>query len=373
MSTETASRAALHELIALLQEIDSRWAGPDWNMNSAADITEGHRALMHMLEGGLASMFECDPAAPSFRRIVTPSRKFSGDNADAVYFDAPVSPQHSYLVRGNMSGAIYVSITVEMGTEGGGMASKTCGVINDTEFDTDADGSFEIHVGGEARKRNWLPLEKGASRLTTRHYYEEEESAAANPARLPFLSIQRLDQGPPPAVPGDAAVAAGIGRVAKFVRARTLEMPPMAGQKQLPPFVGLTPNEFPAPVKPGALGLAAFDAAYSMAPYMLGPDEALVITGRWPDCRCANVSLWNRHQQTYDYANRRISLNRAQTRLEPDGSFRMVLAHKEPGIPNWIDTEGRPFGLVFWRFMLPEGEIEAPRGEAVPLQNVAEN
>ena len=32
-------------------------------------------------------------------------------------------------------------------------------------------------------------------------------------------------------------------------------------------------------------------------------------------------------------------------------------------MPNWIDTEGRPFGMVFWRFFLPEGEVETPRAD----------
>jgi hypothetical protein len=83
------------------------------------------------------------------------------------------------------------------------------------------------------------------------------------------------------------------------------------------------------------------------------------------------VSLWNRFLQTLDYANRPVSRNRAQTTLEPDGSFRMVLAHRDPGHPNWIDTEGRLFGIVFWRFMLAEGPIETPRAEVVPFAEVA--
>jgi hypothetical protein len=69
----------------------------------------------------------------------------------------------------------------------------------------------------------------------------------------------------------------------------------------------------------------------------------------------------------YDYVNRPVSRNRANTTLEPDGSFRMVIAHQDPGIPNWIDTEGRPSGTVFWRFFLPEGDIEAPQTEVVKL------
>jgi len=30
--------------------------------------------------------------------------------------------------------------------------------------------------------------------------------------------------------------------------------------------------------------------------------------------------------------HRSVSLNRAQTTLEPDGSFRMVIAHRDPGV-----------------------------------------
>ena len=48
----------------------------------------------------------------------------------------------------------------------------------------------------------------------------------------------------------------------------------------------------------------------------------------------------------------------------------MVLAHRDPGVPNWLDTEGRPFGMVYWRFLLPEGEIETPRAEVVELASL---
>ena len=42
----------------------------------------------------------------------------------------------------------------------------------------------------------------------------------------------------------------------------------------------------------------------------LEADGALVITGRFPECRFTNVVLWNAFMQSYDYANRQISLNR---------------------------------------------------------------
>jgi len=173
-----------------------------------------------------------------------------------------------------------------------------------------------------------------------------------------------------PAAPTDATVAAAIRRMGTYVRSRTLQIMARPGEADPPAFVSRLPHVFPAPVTPGAHALAAADAAYSMAPYLLGPDDALVMRVRWPECRCANVSLWNRQLQTFDYLRNPVSLNRAQAPAGPDGTTTMVIAHRDPGVAHWLATEGRAFGMVFWRFMLPEGPIDTPTAEVVPLDAV---
>ena len=367
---ETESRRALHELIDLLGEVDRRWASPAWNLHSADDIVGAHRALMHMLQWGLVGLFERDPAAPRFHRIVDPDRKVLGDNPDAVYFDAPVSADHVYRVTGETKGATYTSITVESGEAWGSMSNQVVGVLNDESFDTDADGRFEILLGGERRDRNWLALPAAGS-ISTRHYFEDPTHAAADPARVPEMRIEVIDAdgnpaATPPPRPSDETVAAGIRRVAGLVRELTVDRPPTTGD-ETPTWVSRVPNVFPTPDPPGDMGLSAFDAAYAMAPFLVGGDEALVVRARWPKCRFANVCLWNRHLQTFDYTTRSISLNRARTVADADGRFTAVIAHTDPGVPNWLDTEGRPSGTVCWRFMLPEGAIETPQAELVPL------
>lgn len=370
MTIETDTRKALRELIDLLTEIDQRWAAEEWNLTSAADVVGAHRALMHLLEGGIANHFEYDRHYPQFRRIVTPNRKFTGDNADAIYFEAAVDPGLEYRVRGNMAGAVYMSLTVEVGTDDGSMGTRTAAVLNNSQFNISADGDFELRLGGTAEGRNCLSLQD-ASSVTVRYYFEETHCVAADPTREPVISIEALEPGPVPAPANEQSVARGIRRVAEFVRSRTLGMPPMASQQQ-PDFVSLVPNQFPPPVLPGDFALSAHDAHYSMAPYYLAPDQALVITGRWPTrCAFANVSLWNRFQQTYDYQHRTVSLNRKQTKAEADGSFRIILAHQDPGAPNWLDTEGAAFGLVFWRYFLAEEAIETPCAEVVSFASIA--
>ena len=365
---DTDSRRALSELIDTLREADERWISPEWNLHTDDDAVDAHRALMHYLQWGLVGLFERDPSAPRFQRFVTPSRKLLGDNPDTVYFEAPVSAGHAYRVRGETKGATYVSITVESSAGWGSMDNQVLSVINDTTLDVDADGRFELLLGGEPRQRNWLALPPQEGAIICRHYFEDVTHAATDPNRVPAMHIEVIDGTPPPRS-SDASVSAGIRRVAALVRELTVDRPPMIDGEPRS-WVSLVPNEFPPPGMPGDLGLAATDAAYALAPFVVGPDEALVIRGRWPRCRYANVSLWNRHLQSLDYANRSISLNRAQMVADADGGFTAVISHTDPGTPNWLDTEGRPFGIAFWRFMLPEGDIDTPQAELVPLADL---
>ncbi|MGQ0830685.1 MAG: DUF1214 domain-containing protein [Microthrixaceae bacterium] len=368
----TQSQQAYDHLLATLREVGERFAGEEWGLTDPTDVAEALRVVLHHLGTAVETQLEDDPAHPVFREIVTPWRKSLGDNADARYHDARVHPAGAYRVRGNTGGAIYMSFTVEAGAEDGAFPSATVGVINDTDIDIAADGSFELLLGGPSRPRGWLALAPDASRITVRHYWEQAEPPARPPAPSLGLAIELVDGDvpAPPAAPTDESVASALARMANYVRSRTLEIMAKPGEGDAPAFVSRVPHEFPPPVRPGAHALAAADAAYSMAPYLLGPDDALVMRARWPECRCANVTLWNRQLQTFDYLRNRVSLNRAQSVLEPDGSVRIVIAHRDPGVPNWLSTEGRPFGLVFWRFMLPDGDVETPTAEVVPVDSL---
>ncbi len=368
------SAAAYTHLLDTLAEVGRRFAGEEWMISDPTDVAEGLALTLQHLATGLETQFDEDPAHPTFRPIVTAWRKALGDNADARYHDARVDPSGTYRIRGELAGAVYVSFTVEAAAGDGSFPTATLGVLNDTDLEAGDDGSFELVVGGTERGGPWLPLPDGSARLTVRHYWEEADTPWRPPVADLGLVIDLIDghDAVPsrPAAPTDETTAAGIRRLATYVRSRTVDLIPRPGEGEPPPFVSRVPHEFPAPVPPGAHALAAADAAYSLAPYLLGPDEALVLTARWPECRCANVSLWNRQMQTFDYLRGQVSLNRAQTVPEADGSIRLVVAHRDPGVANWLSTEGRPFGLVFWRFLLPEGPIATPGAEVVPVDSL---
>ena len=367
------SQVAYAELLDALGEVATRFAGDEWMISSPEDVAEALRAILHLLATGLESQFEDDPRQPAFHELVTPWRKMLGDNPDARYHDTVVHPAGTYRVRGNTGGAVYVSFTVEAGAADGSMPTRTAGVLNDADFEVAADGSFELTIGGPAKQRSWLPLPDDATRITVRHYWEQETPPATPPAPSLGLAIDLVDGDVPalPVLPTDERVARSIRRMATFVRSRTLEAIPPPGSGEPPPFVSRTPNEFAPPVPPGDHALAAADAAYSMAPYVLGPDEALVMRVRWPRCRYGGVALWNRQLQTFDYLRGRVGINRVQAVPDDDGRTTIVIAHRDPGVPNWLTTEGRAFGLVFWRFLLADGPIEAIEAEVMPIDRVS--
>jgi hypothetical protein len=71
-----------------------------------------------------------------------------------------------------------------------------------------------------------------------------------------------------------------------------------------------------------------------------------------------------------DFAERQTSLNGRQAQIDADGAFRGVIAHLDPGVPNWLDPAGYQRGTLALRFLLAQ---DAPRVELerLPLAQLA--
>ncbi len=371
-TSEVASRNAFRALLQTLSRCEQEYLSPARGIDRPSDIADGERLMMHVLETALHHWFEADPDRPVFKKYVTPSRKLLGDNPDSLYYFSPIREGASYRIRGNLAGATFTSFTVERDGVEGRIATGSLAVIDDTTMEIASDGSFEITISPEKVPGNWLPSGPGASQVTTRHYFETLECIAKDESASIPLDIEALD--PPEKISGrtDDDIARRIGWVGNYVEAMTVDMPLGSDSTINAPWVSRVPNQFNQPAKLGGdeSGYGNLVADYAMAPYLVMPDQALIIEGRFPDCKFANVVLWNRYLQSYDFRLRNVSLNRAQTQLEPDGSFRMVIAHSDPGVPNWLDASGRPFGMVYWRFLFAKGDIETPRASIVPLKEL---
>jgi hypothetical protein len=372
LGSQEAAARAFAELATTLGEIEASYIGPERGMHTPQERAAGRFLVANAMQHGFQCWFTSDPKRPLFHRWLSPTKKLLGDNPDAVYYGAIVDPAGTYRIRGNVHGACYTSFAVETGAMEGHLSKGVIATLNDDEFDVAADGSYEIIASPDPQPRNWLRLEPGAGSITTRHYWEWQRSVAADPTFHVPLWIEPIeDPGPAPPM-DDAAIAAGVRRVINFLRGATLDFPDLPPEV-MPAWVSNEVNQFDNSAydeSNAEIGYAAVDNAYLQARYELGPDEALVMRGRFPRCRFANVVLWNHRLQTPPYRYRRVSLNRCQTRYEADGSFAMVVAHRDPGVPNWIDAAGLPTGMIFWRFLLPDEPPKPIEAEKVRIDTL---
>jgi len=370
----SASAVALQELLRDLGAIQARFIAPAYGINTSFDTAEGQRLVLHILNTAINFWLEADPEHPAWTAYTKPARKLLGDNPDALYYFAPIRGDRSYRIRGNLAGATFTSFTVEGGSGEGNAAGKSSSAIDDTQLQVAQDGSYEI-IASAARPAsgNWLQLSADSGQITTRHYFESHNNIVNQTAFEIPLTIEAIDPLPLAPAPGDGEIARRIGIVSRFVGAMVaMTVASSASGDKTPPWFSRRPNSFNAPGKwLSETGYGNLHAHYAAAPFVLMPDEALVIEGTLPHCRFANLVLWNRYMQTFDYTRRQVSLNRSQIHFEADGSYRLVLAHRDPGVPNWLDTEARPSGIMYWRFLLANGEVPTPQARVVKFKEIA--
>lgn len=243
---------------------------------------------------------------------------------------------------------------------------------NDRDFSFEADGSFELILSRGEREGNWIRLDPDARFVIVRNYYLHERSAQTDPDVAVRLHIGALDDpGPPPPL-DDATLARRLRDANAFLHATTLSMR-VFGEPATVPFVSNEPNTVGTPwsfrnADVDAAG--AVDIYYSSGTFDLALDQALVMEGTLPECAFANVMLWNVHMQTLDYRHRRSSLNAVQVATGADGTYRIVIADRDPGVPNWLDTGGHRHGTIFWRFLLPTEQPDTPKCRVVPVDSV---
>jgi hypothetical protein len=109
---------------------------------------------------------------------------------------------------------------------------------------------------------------------------------------------------------------------------------------------------------------------YGSCFWRLADGDALLLECETPDADYFGFTIhtlaWF---ESGDFANRQTSLNGQQIHVDADGRFRLVLAHRDPGTPNWIDTEERTSGLLAYRFVRAHSR-PTPAARVLPLREL---
>jgi hypothetical protein len=76
--------------------------------------------------------------------------------------------------------------------------------------------------------------------------------------------------------------------------------------------------------------------------------------------------------ESLEWRERRVSLNSFHARHEADGrTVRIVVAARDPGHPNWIDTAGHAEGPMSLRWARGDGTLPEVRTRVVALDALA--
>lgn len=345
-------------LVEGLQAAGERLAA-DLGVLDAAEQADGYRALLRALTNQLGR-FEVDRDRPELVAFNGWREKMLMDNPDFRYWVAEVRDDRRYRVSGSIGDAVYQSITVY--DTGGALESGASARIDSDELTFDADGRFEVTVSPEPPAAgDWLALPEGASVLWVRQFHQDVAHDRHGGCRIDALD--------PPAVTRTFDPA-------RFERHLTRLGRTIAGFPSI--FAAALGNDLDAPNEvrhwSEMAGGAAFTEPgihYLRGAWQLEEDEALVLEGEVVPCRWWSVLLYSRFLNSLDHRYRSVSRTGGTARIV-DGRYRFVISGRDPGGPgDWLDTEGRPFGLFVFRFLHPERAPELPTLRRCRLDELA--
>jgi hypothetical protein len=239
------------------------------------------------------------------------------------------------------------------------MASSSNALID--EFDLGPNGEFEIILSAESHEGNWLPLDEGATMLVVRHFFYDWEH------EVPVtMSIEALS--------GPAAIEERTPTDPKAVMARQVIALGDFLEENLKFFLEFSnpeaPNTFLPPLDGTAMGAAAENRPV-IGSWKLAPEEALIVEVTPPEGLYWSYSLGNVWWETIDYGNRQSSLNGHQAVVDDDGKVRVVVAHRDPGVANWLDTAGHSEGPIILRCVRTE-TAPVPTTRVVPFDRLVD-
>lgn len=324
------------------------------------DRAEGLRYLGRLTRNFLDAGIEAPTAGSG--ELTTLSVKIGLDNPDYVYASARLSSDAAYHLSGQMGDVHLLGIGIFSGALGSERGLVRDAYLSSDELKLQPDGSFEIAISREERPGNWLRMGEETNSLNIRQTLLRRREQS--PARL---ELRRLDPVPPPAPLDPAGFARSLERAGQTVGA-------VLGQ-----FLGWT-AAFQAhrheirPLDANLLAVAQGDpnTSYNYSYWEIAEDEAFVVDLQPPaDCNYWNLQIGNHWLESLDFMYRDTHVNHETAVATEDGAVRVVIAARDPGVPNWLDTLGHRRGALALRWVGAATEPPLPTSRVLPLADLA--
>lgn len=326
---------------------------------------EGWRYLSRLVRVALEMHVEyADPLYPGFIKPSHETVKIGADSPDNLYLSARIDGRCEYRVRGTRGSVSALNFA----TKSGGYANRDgrmdgSGFIDARRMTFTADGRFELILSQTPQPGNWLAMNEHTNQLLVRQTFLDR--ATEQPAQL---SIERIGSHEPPQPLDPVTLHENLQRAASFVDNTARLFADWAQMFQAQP-----PNTLP-PRDQSMFQAAGGDPNihYYHGYWQLAPDEALLVElDRIPECDFWNFQVDNYWMESLDYRYHRIHHNKHSARPDPRGGITLVVAHRDPGLANWLTTAGHSCGTMCFRWIGAQ-EFVHPQTRVVKLAALLE-
>jgi len=263
-----------------------------------------------------------------------PGGRFGVDAADRIYRSVSVSPSLRYVIKGQRAAQpSNRDFLIEVHQS---LVSRVLVSLWAKDVDVGPDGSFTITVDSTPAngRRNHLTLPEGAASLLIRDTVADWNSQSPN-----RLTIEVVGGAEPPHGGPEQARAETLANVEAYAKLNI---------KFLNDFTKTPANEIKLAVRGGEEGVVG--NIIGVGRFSLNDDEALVATLDPQDAGYLGFQLndpWGRSLPYWDHVS---GLSDRQAKKNADGSITYIVAPRDPGYANWVDTAGLHDGLVAVRF-----------------------
>lgn len=370
-SVATAEQERIVDVTGPLTDAISRAqalvAGADF-VRTDADLAEG----FDYLAGSIAATVQLARARsrthPGFVTSTGPSTKMGLDNPDTLYLHADIEPTATYRVWGRRGSTTDLSFQVLRGDYTPSKVPGGDDAFDDRRIPIGDDGTFEIMFGPDqaaaSERADYFGLGDGASMLAVREVYSDWSQ------RRGEIAIERVD------TVGTAPPDLDLERVRRrYATAGKMLLARLNTWFNFPTWFYLDEpvNTFTPPrLTPGGLSTQYSSVGH----FRLSPDETMIITVPKSAAPYQGFQLGSMWYISLDYVNHQTSLNSSQAQVDADGMIRMVVAHRNPGVANWIETTGHETGIMQFRWQRTDVPIppeQGPTAQIIDAGDVADH
>ncbi len=228
-------------------------------------------------------------------------------------------------------------------------------------MDIAPDGTFEIVISQHEHPGNWLRSEPETRSLAIRQTFLDKRHH-----QHAEMHIERLGNDGTPPAPLTAEELYRSLMYAGFYVKGVAEIGARWARRQAE-----WPNVFTDEAQlPETANFKDPQITWHQAYFDIAEDEALVVEFMPPECQYWMIALHNHWMETLDYVHHQATLNCHSAKFESDGSARFVIAHRDPGVGNWLDTAGHSRGTVGVRWVGPDVVDVMPATRVVKVDSL---